>query len=173
MPRGKARVNRGLSKMKDQRIVELTIEVDRLKTNIEVIAKTRNAEIQEHREELNQYLLAGMLLMREVMLAKIRKYGPDLTNAGMPRVGVKALAKYVDKGLLHLNAESLQIFSDRVVELLEAEALKTGYGRPDLSEFTADIEKEVIRHISEAVAKEIDKKVLTDITKSLPKKRKR
>jgi uncharacterized protein YqgV (UPF0045/DUF77 family) len=127
---------------------------------------------QEHRKELNTWLRAGMLLMREVMLAKIRKYGPDLTNAGMPRVGVKALAKYVDKGLLHLNPESLQIFSDRVVELLEAEALKTGYGgQGELLEFTADIEKEVIQHISEEMAQEIDKKVLSDIKVSLPKRK--
>lgn len=127
---------------------------------------------QEHRKELNDWLRAGMLLMREVMLAKIRKYGPDLTNAGMPRVGVKALAKYVDRGLLHLNPESLQIFSDRVVELLEAEALRAGYdSRGELLSEFADIEQEVIRHISEEVAKEIDQKVLSDIKRSLPKRK--
>lgn len=132
---------------------------------------------QEHRKELNDWLRAGMLLMREVMLAKIRKYGPDLTNAGMPRVGVKALAKYVDRGLLHLNPESLQIFSDRVVELLEAEALKTGYDghgelrRPDLESIEEylmeDIEGYIIRHISEELAQEVDQEVLAKITEAV------
>lgn len=100
-------------------------EIERQTVEVSVRAQ------HEHRAELNQYMHAGLLLMREVMKAKIRKYGLDLRNAGMPRVGVKALAKHVDKGMLALNPESMEILTDRLVELLEAEAMKTGYEGPN------------------------------------------
>jgi len=84
-------------------------------------AKLRFEEmLRDQREEMNQYVLAGMLLMRETMRAKLRMNSTvEAIAMQHTYVGIKALMPYIDTGLLGLNVQSLTIFADRVAELLD------------------------------------------------------
>lgn len=85
------------------------------------IEKMRFEEmLRDQREEMNKYVLAGMLLMRETIRAKLRTNSTvEAVAMQHTDVGIKALMPYIDTGLLGLNVDSLGIFSSRVAELLK------------------------------------------------------
>jgi uncharacterized small protein (DUF1192 family) len=123
--KGRSRSISGAVKMaklvgeRDARIAELTTEVDRLRAQLKIVDEQRHLIYKEHREEMNKVLLAGMLLMREALLTRVRKYGPDFTR--IPKIGIKALAKWVDPGMLSLNPESMAMLAGCVSARLEGD----------------------------------------------------
>lgn len=98
---------------------------------VEMIAKHGDEKRQLHqtirdmRAEYQEHLLAGMLLMREMIRTKLKENDTVASIALQhTNIGIKALVPYVELGLMKLTPEGLELYCESVLRRLAAEKAK-------------------------------------------------